>query len=72
MKLNVVCQLALRNTHSIELKFVAVLLISGVLELASWLTWHAYVGADAVRDRFEQWWRAFRRELPSWWERPET
>jgi len=64
-----------RRWHIVAWKlplFVAVLLISGVLELATWLTWHAYVGADAVRDRFEQWWRAFRRELPSWWERPET
>jgi hypothetical protein len=64
-----------RRWHIVAWKlplFVAVLLISNVLELASWITWHAYVATTTVRDRFEQWWRVFRRDLPSWWERPET
>lgn len=46
-----------------------VLLISASLELATAITWYAYLAADGGRDRFRAWWRAFRCELPSWWER---
>jgi hypothetical protein len=52
--------------------FVVIALASALLELVTTITWHSYIAADTTRDRFEQWWREFRRELPSWWERPET
>jgi hypothetical protein len=64
-----------RRWHIVAWKlplFVVVLLISAVLELASWLTWYAYVAADGVQARFEQWWGGVRRGLPSWWAPPET
>jgi len=64
-----------RRWHVVAWKlplFVAVLLVSGVLELATALAWHAYVGADCARDRFQEWWRGVRCGLPSWWDRPET
>ncbi len=64
-----------RRWHVIAWKlplFVVIALVSAVLELATTITWYAYVGADTARDRFREWWRGFRCELPSWWERPET
>jgi hypothetical protein len=64
-----------RRWHIVAWKlplFVVVQLISAVLELATWLTWYAYVGADTARDQFRQWWRGFRCDMPSWWKRPET
>ena len=60
-----------RRWHVVAWKlplFVAVALISGALELATAVTWWAYVAVDGARDRFRSWWREFRCELPSWWE----
>lgn len=59
-----------RRWHVVAWKlplFVAVLILSCLLEGITSATWHAYIWADNVRDRFQSWWRGVRCDLPSWW-----
>ena len=61
-----------RRWHVIAWKvplFLLVLIATGFLELLATITWSAYRCVDGARDRFDEWWRGFSAELPSWWKR---
>lgn len=60
-----------RRWHVVAWKlplFVVVQTLLCLLEGLTVVTWCAYEAADKLRNRFSEWWRGVRCELPSWWE----
>jgi uncharacterized membrane protein len=49
--------------------FLLVLIVTGILELITTITWALYRWADGARDGFDECWRDIEHRLPSWWER---